>query len=145
MMFCGNCGTGLREGMDFCPNCGSRITPENNNNGAERVSPIQSVNPVSPVTTYNGATPDHASGVSRELGWTSINVFAVLGFILSFLVGIPGFVLSIMGYQVGDRTGKNKGLAIAGIVISILNIIFTILMIIAIVDNVNSNNPYYPY
>ena len=48
------------------------------------------------------------------------NLIAILGFIFSFISTGPGLVLSIIGlYQAGKRNERGKGLAIAGIIISV--------------------------
>lgn len=51
------------------------------------------------------------------------NTMSIVGFILSFIIPIVGLICSIMGLKKADTEcgGKGKGLAIAGIIISILN------------------------
>ncbi|MCL2869454.1 DUF4190 domain-containing protein [Candidatus Saccharibacteria bacterium] len=49
------------------------------------------------------------------------NVLAILGFIFAFLMPLIGLILSIIGLvKSKQKTGKGKGLAIAGIIISIV-------------------------
>ena len=49
---------------------------------------------------------------------------AIAGFVLAFLCSILGLVFSIIGLnQCNQRNQSGKGLAIAGIVISILSIV----------------------
>lgn len=62
------------------------------------------------------------------------NGMAIAGFVCSFLFSIVGLVLSIIGYNQTKKTGeKGKELAVAGIIISGLSIVMTIVMIIAFV------------
>lgn len=62
------------------------------------------------------------------------NGMAIAGFVCSFLFSIVGLVLSIIGYNQTKKTGeKGKELALAGIIISGLSIVMTIVMIIAFV------------
>lgn len=54
---------------------------------------------------------------------------AIAGFILSFFSFTPGLILSIVGLDETKRYDEDgKGLAIAGIVISVLTLISTIIM-----------------
>ena len=63
---------------------------------------------------------------------TGSNIFAILGFIFAFIPGISivGIVFSIIGIINAKKTGKLKGMAIAGL---ILSIIFTIVWVIVYV------------
>ncbi|WP_419917643.1 hypothetical protein [Candidatus Poriferisocius sp.] len=72
------------------------------------------------------------------------NGMATAGFILSFFtltpfVGFPIFVLSIVFCSIGLRRAnvegrQGKGLAIAGLVINIVMLLFAILIVIAILS-----------
>ena len=62
------------------------------------------------------------------------NGMAIAGFVCSFLFSIVGLVLSIIGYNQTKKTGeKGKELALAGISISGLSIVMTIVMIVVFV------------
>ena len=62
------------------------------------------------------------------------NGMAIAGFVCSFIFSMVGLVLSIIGYNQTKKTGeKGKELALAGIIISGLSIVMTIVMIIAFV------------
>lgn len=62
------------------------------------------------------------------------NGMAIAGFVCSFIFSIVGLVLSIIGYNQTKKMGeKGKELALAGIIISGLSIVMTIVMIIAFV------------
>lgn len=59
------------------------------------------------------------------------NDFAVLGLIFSLFVGLPGLIFSIIGLNRIKKTGEDgKGMAIAGIIISIFNILVSIVAVI---------------
>lgn len=138
-MFCGQCGTEVKAGMDFCPNCGSSLKTD-----TVFIDRANESAPSAPAQSHNTSSN---AGSHCNCGWAGINVFAVLGFALSFVLGIPGLVFSIMGYQEGERTGKHKGLAIAGIVISIISIIMSIIVGVAIGNYIydESHKTTYPY
>lgn len=64
--------------------------------------------------------------VSRELAETTpqdaggVDIFALLGFIFAFLFPVAGLVLSIIGLNRTRGGGRGHGLAVAGLVISIV-------------------------
>ncbi|MBE6529161.1 MAG: DUF4190 domain-containing protein [Ruminococcaceae bacterium] len=65
------------------------------------------------------------------------NIFALVGFILSFFFALAGLILSIIGYKKApEYNNSGKGLALAGIIISsatmVLAIIYSIFYIILI-------------
>ncbi len=58
------------------------------------------------------------------------NVMAIVGFVLSFFVAVAGLICSIIGYRnVPKYGGKGRGFALAGIIISIVSIIGTVIYI----------------
>lgn len=58
------------------------------------------------------------------------NTLALVGFILSFFVPLAGLICSIIGLRRAPQYGGNrKGLAIAGIVISIVSWILNIIIL----------------
>jgi hypothetical protein len=62
------------------------------------------------------------------------NTLSVIGLISSFFIPPLGLILSIIGVsQASKRNEKGKGLAIAGIIISILNGIFQIVFLLIII------------
>ncbi|WP_223846870.1 DUF4190 domain-containing protein [Bifidobacterium rousetti] len=72
--------------------------------------------------------PGYGYPAPQNPGW---NVMAVVGFALSFFVAIAGLILSIIGLRQIKRTGeKGRGLAIAGIVISVVQMLFVIVIIV---------------
>jgi len=64
----------------------------------------------------------------EQSGELKTNTLAIVGFILSFLIPIVGFILCIIALGQIKKTGeKGKGLAVAGI------ILFGVLVLIAII------------
>ena len=69
------------------------------------------------------------------------NVLAVVGLIFAFFIPLVGLICSIIGLsQAKNKSEKGKGLAIAGIIISVIVGLLQILTIVLIVVAVNSNN-----
>ena len=59
------------------------------------------------------------------------NVFAIVGLVCAIMVGsILGLIFSIIGLKESKKCNSGKGLSIAGIIISIIRILFTILFIV---------------
>lgn len=60
------------------------------------------------------------------------NTLAILGFIFSFLISIVGLILSILGLNKSKETNSGRGLSIAGIIISSISIVMSIIVLIFI-------------
>ena len=116
-MFCQKCGTQLDEN-NVCPNCGTRVT------GSIYSKPLQKDSSSNPYA-------DIYSGKS------------IAGFVMSLVglllfpipCGILGLIFSGLGMRETDEyysydARKGRGLAIAGIVISIMDVIFGIIYLI---------------
>ena len=118
--FCTNCGTKLEEDQLFCTSCGKKVDGENNDN-AQQVA----VNPV------NNNVPNNSS--------VKTNGLAIAGFVVSLVstilccgaFNLVGLVLSIVGLtKAKDYDGNGKGFAIAGIIISAVVMVLSIVIYI---------------
>ena len=118
-MFCKICGCEIPEGSNFCPRCGSDTKT------TEFVAQEQPA----PAQKFSGK--------------------AIAGFILSLIgifisaipCGIVGTILSALGMK--ETTSKNKkgrGLAIAGLVVSIIDIVFGVY---AVINTMSALSSYY--
>lgn len=110
-MYCGNCGSNIKDNVSYCPYCGLQV---GNNNGY-----YQNV-------MYNNV---------RYLK-QGTNGMAITGFILAFIFPVLGLIFSIIGLVSSkdyyDNSGR--GLSIAGIVISLIPIIFFIIIFMGLVS-----------
>ncbi|PZF58943.1 DUF4190 domain-containing protein [Curtobacterium sp. MCSS17_008] len=62
------------------------------------------------------------------------NVLAIVGFILAFVVNIAGLVVSIIALGQVKRTGeRGRGLALAGVIISAISLLFSVISIIVVI------------
>ena len=152
MKFCGNCGAQLEDGAQYCPYCGSRFEGETR----QSESTDAQTQPVPHYTTQpRYATPVvQPSQASRKT-----NGFAVAGFVLGLvsvvlswcccfpLLPILGIVFSAMALSQIPKTGEGgKGLAVAGLVVSILCIVFVaLLFIIGLSADLIDTYAYYGY
>lgn len=60
-----------------------------------------------------------------------INIFALLGFIFAFLLPLAGLILSLIGmHQTSPGDGHGHGLAVAGLIISIIALIIVVTVVI---------------
>lgn len=65
-----------------------------------------------------------------------VNTLSVIGLIMAFFIPIVGFICSIIGLnQTKKKNEKGRGLAIAGIVISVVVALLQILTLVAIVSS----------
>lgn len=127
--FCVNCGSTVPQGSAFCPSCGQKVISPAPSTPAPSVAPVVTPTAVTaPMTAYPQGQlyrPPPTNG-QAVAGF----VLSLVGLFLSFLV-IPvvlAVVFSAIGIsragQIEMETGqaKGKGLAIAGLIISILSV-----------------------
>ncbi|MFJ2356123.1 DUF4190 domain-containing protein [Frigoribacterium sp. NPDC087798] len=70
------------------------------------------------------------------------NVLAIVGFILAFVFNIAGLVVSLIALSKIKKTGeRGRGLALAGVIISIVSIIFGIIYIAVILPAIMNSMP----
>lgn len=94
----------------YCPKCGSSV------DGKAAFCPYCGM-PLKDVPPAY-ASPDRGS-----------NTCALLGLILSFLVPVIGFILSIVGlHRANSLDGDGRGFAIGGLVVSVIEIVLTALL-----------------
>ena len=116
--FCTQCGSPLEEGSAVCPNCGNKIK------SVEEEVVYSNPEPVNQNVSYDNGTPKKN------------NTFALVGFIISLVnilccgtFSIFGLVFSIIGLvESKKQNGNGKGMAIAGIIISAIFIVLSILL-----------------
>lgn len=89
-------------------------------------------------------------------GQTQSNGMAIAGFVLSFFIPLLGLIFSILGLKRSKETNNGKGLSTAGIIISCITMVITIIMGIisfsAVSDTIDKaqqqneyNRQYYNY
>lgn len=118
-MFCQKCGTQLDEN-NVCPNCGTKAS------GSIYSKPLQKDN-------YSNPYADVYSG--KSIAGFVVSLIGLLLFPIP--CGILGLIFSGLGMRETDKyysydARKGRGLAIAGIVISIIDIVFGIINLITI-------------
>lgn len=105
-MFCSKCGASIPDDATVCPQCGAPV------------------NKTTPRQTYTPPQPQ-----VRES-----NTIAVVGLVLAFFMPLIGFICSIIGLNKSKQIGgEGRGVAIAGIVVSCLEMGAAILAIVVYV------------
>lgn len=116
MAFCKKCGAQLEDGAKFCPKCGAT---------QEQAAPQ--------------AAPVAAAPVAEQGPW---KVFAILGLVFGivglvfFWFNFGGFLMSATGLVfsiLGKKSVSKKGMATAGLVLSIIGLALGVTMTIACV------------
>lgn len=118
-MFCNKCGTELPDDSRFCYKCGSAVTPLAYN---DTVNDSYIAPESDPFTIATDAELPQQQSPADE------GTYGLLGFIFAFFVPLVGLILSIIGVN----KKKYSGLAAAGIIISLIFIIFGVISIVLI-------------
>lgn len=116
--------------------------PNNTYPGGGSVPPQTPYNPYAQGGTPYGQqyTPNYSQPYAQQYGYMppaanqQYNGFAIAGFVCSFFTSIIGLIFSIIGLnQIKRQGGKGKGLAIAGIIISVAKMGIYLLLIVMII------------
>lgn len=121
-MFCRNCGSQLPDNSKFCTKCGASTGVGGNTSQQQYTGNVQ---------------PQAQQATSNSQLQQEDNICAILGLIFAFIFPIAGLILSIIGM----KKQQYHGLAVAGLVISIIAIVIYVIAVIAVV----ATAPHYPY
>ncbi|HIU61525.1 MAG TPA: zinc-ribbon domain-containing protein [Candidatus Coproplasma excrementigallinarum] len=117
-MFCKNCGKQIDDNSVVCPYC-----------GAETKSQATAQQPQYQQPQYQ--QPQYQQPYQQQYSEKRSNSYAIAGFVLAFFFALLGLIFSIIGLRKVDECGgSGKGLAIAGIVLSILSMIGAFIIMI---------------
>ena len=128
-MFCNNCGSNNPDDAKFCAGCGAQLSANNEANSATQ----QDIASVPESTIQPSNQPEVV--VQKKFSGKAIASFVVslAGiFIAAIICGIIGLILSRTAMQEIKTKGnlKGQGLAIAGMIISIIDIVIMIISFI---------------
>ena len=111
MKYCTKCGAQLADDDDYCYFCGAKFEEIKQEEPKEQ-------------PTFQ----DQSYYEDRYYGQRP-NTVALLGFVFAFLSPIVGLILSIIGLKKAKEfNGLGKGYAIAGIIISVVSMILSVLL-----------------
>lgn len=123
MRYCQNCGNQFDANGMYCPKCG---TPANQGSNNGQVTGNGQV--------YAGQMYNNQTGMMGGATNQKWNVMSIVGFVFSFLFAPVGLILSIIAVcQIKKSHEKGKGFAVAGIIISALQLAFIILIMALLV------------
>lgn len=93
-----------------------------------------------PTGEHKSKKPEHdVQFANYEAEPQAANTFAILGFIFAFLFSPLGLIFSIVGLSKAKKMGgKQKGLAIAGLIISIISVVIAILYFVLIAGTIGA-------
>lgn len=118
-MFCSNCGKQVNDNDNVCPYCGAAL---HDNPGYQQPGPMNNGG-------YNQYNQQYQ--YNNQPAESRTNGFAIAGFVLSFFFWLLGLIFSVIGLNKSKiMNDSGRGLAIAGIVISIISGVIMILVTI---------------
>lgn len=141
-MYCSHCGKQIDDGVSFCPECGAKVgaPAEQPKNDTPRVYCKNCGREVSP----DAALCPNCGARIEPQNKKPVNALGIAGFVLSiislwggsvFVVPIVGLILSAIGVAQREKY-SSSGFATAGLVISIVTLVFWALMVALIVTGV---------
>lgn len=116
-MFCPNCGKQVNDNDNVCSYCGAAL---NDKPGYQQPGPMNNGG-------YNQYNQQYQYNNQPYVKPT--NGFAIAGLVLSFFIWLLGLIFSVIGLNKSKTmNGSGRGIAIAGIVISIISGVFMIII-----------------
>ena len=92
---------------------------------------------------WNLITPSYSPQPQPQS--SGANVFAILGFIFAFLISPLGIIFSAIGLGMsGKYGGRQKGLAVAGLILSIIFTVIWVIWIVAFQETMDYFDMYDP-
>ncbi len=157
-MICQNCGATISDGTVFCEHCGAQVSAAAPQQPAYQQpvyqQPVyqQPQQPVYQQPVYQQPVYQKAPSVpGKGLGIASM-VIGIVALALGICLGWVGVIASIVAIAMGGvglnkakAVGAKNGMAVAGLVCSIIALAFDIIWIVAIADAINTVNSYVYY
>ncbi len=136
-MLCKNCGASLNENVKFCPECGTprTVAAPASEASSEPKAPMYTTS--APEYTY--AQPAYAQAVPYE-DPSPILTWGIVGLICAFIFNVLGIIFSAIAISkakhyadrygvLPDQARTGRGLGLAGLIISILSLVLTLLIL----------------
>lgn len=137
-MYCSSCGSSVNEGQSFCPNCGAPVAQP----APQPAVQVQQPQPVAQPVQQPDAQPVYTQPVAASAAPAKKSRgFAIAGFILglytlpmswviffniiSVFTGLAGVIISIIALT--KKNGRLKAMAVIGLIMSSLGMIYSIL------------------
>ena len=141
-MYCSSCGSSVNEGQSFCPNCGAPVAQPAPQPAVQVQQPQPVAQPVAQPVPQPAAQSVYAQPVAASAAPAKKSRgFAIAGFILglytlpmswviflniiSVFTGLAGVIISIIALT--KKNGRLKAMAVIGLIMSSLGMIYSIL------------------
>ena len=141
-MYCSSCGSSVNEGQSFCPNCGAPVAQPAPQPAVQVQQPQPVAQPVAQPVPQPVAKPVYTQPVAASpapakksrgfaiagfiLGLYSLPMSCVIFFnIISVFTGLAGVIISIIALT--KKNGRLKAMAVIGLIMSSLGMIYSIL------------------
>lgn len=139
-MYCAQCGKQIDDGSAFCQHCGAKVNGAGSASSTRPMPPVEDAAPDSAFEPSPGprVAPQQTPQAQASQGGAASNGLGIAGFVcallglvlcwvpvLSWILWIVGVVFSLIGL-----TKRPKGLAIAGTVISFIDVILIIVLVV---------------
>ncbi len=141
-MYCSSCGSSVNEGQSFCPNCGAPVAQPAPQPAVQVQQPQPVAQPVAQPVPQPVAKPVYAQPIAASAAPAKKSRgFAIAGFILglytlpmswviflniiSVFTGLAGVIISIIALT--KKNGRLKAMAVIGLIMSSLGMIYSIL------------------
>ena len=117
-MFCGKCGSSVKDGLSFCPNCGAPVNEVPEQQSISQTVGLDSQTPVVQqpiVLTHSAEIKENGFAIAGLI----ISLFSLISISFNYvniLVPLTALIFSIIG--VSRKNSKRKGFAIMGIIIA---------------------------
>ena len=117
-MFCGKCGSSVKDGLSFCPNCGAPVNEVPEQQSISQTVGLDSQTPVVQqpiVLTQSAEIKENGFAIAGLI----ISLFSLISISFNYvniLVPLTALIFSIIG--VSRKNSKRKGFAIMGIIIA---------------------------
>ena len=121
-MFCRNCGFEILGGTNFCPRCGTPVTP-----------PAYETHeaPQTPNRSKNKCSVKGIVGFGLSLGAITLWYIWYMS-LIGLGLGIAGLILSVLGAKETEMNQwKGKGFTTAGMIVSIIAIVLSTIVTFA--------------
>lgn len=136
MITCGRCGVMNPAGATMCGACYAPIVyaaPGTGAGAGPSATPPGGGSPpgAPPIYQY---PPQYQGAYGEPAMQTRTSRMAIAGFVLSFFCSLLGLIFSIIGYNECKNSGgavTGEGLALAGIIISIVSLVLGIMLVMA--------------
>ena len=119
-MYCKHCGSQIEDNSVFCSYCGGKTSGEDNR------------------TLFNPSQNVEQPNKQTQKPENPAQTTAIIGLVLAFFCSIAGLIVSAIALKKysTQENQEGKGMAIAGLILSIISVVVSVLSFLAICTNI---------